>query len=95
MIIILGLIGSEPNSGVIVASDASAVPSFFVPTEDDVVVERLKAAGAVIIGKTNVPELGYSGASYNMIFPPTNNPWNTERTAGGSSAGSVKCPDRL
>ena len=59
-----------------------------MPTEDDVVVERLKAAGAIIIGKTNVPELGYSGASYNMIFPPTNNPWNTERTAGGSSAGS-------
>jgi aspartyl-tRNA(Asn)/glutamyl-tRNA(Gln) amidotransferase subunit A len=60
----------------------------YVPTEDDVVVERLKAAGAIIIGKTNVPELGYSGASYNMIFPPTNNPWNTERTAGGSSSGS-------
>ena len=53
---------------------------------DDVVVERLKAAGAVILGKTNVPELGYSGASYNMIFPPTRNPWNTDRTAGGSSA---------
>ena len=60
----------------------------YVPTEDDVVVERLKAAGAIMIGKTNVPELGYSGASYNMIFPPTNNPWNTERTAGGSSSGS-------
>ena len=60
----------------------------YVPTEDDVVVERLKATGAIIIGKTNVPELGYSGASYNMIFPPTNNPWNTERTAGGSSSGS-------
>src|SRR4249919_2852938 len=60
----------------------------FVPEEDDIVVERLKAAGAIIIGKTNVPELGYSGASYNLIFPPTNNPWNTERTAGGSSAGS-------
>src|SRR5215471_1098835 len=60
----------------------------YVPTEDDVVVERLKAAGAIILGKTNVPEFGYSGASYNLIFPPTNNPWNTERTAGGSSAGS-------
>src|SRR5215469_9867192 len=60
----------------------------FVPEEDDVVVERLKAAGALIIGKTNVPELGYSGASYNMIFQPTNNPWNTECTAGGSSSGS-------
>jgi aspartyl-tRNA(Asn)/glutamyl-tRNA(Gln) amidotransferase subunit A len=59
-----------------------------VPDEDDVVVERLKGAGAIILGKTNVPELGYSGASYNMIFPPTRNPWNTDRTAGGSSAGS-------
>jgi len=73
--------GIKTTSGSIIYKD-------FVPTEDDVVVERLKAAGAVIIGKTNVPELGYSGASYNMIFPPTNNPWNTERTAGGSSAGS-------
>jgi aspartyl-tRNA(Asn)/glutamyl-tRNA(Gln) amidotransferase subunit A len=35
--------------------------------------DDLRAAGAIIIGKTNVPELGYSGASYNMIFPPTNN----------------------
>ena len=60
----------------------------FVPDEDDIVVERLKAAGAVILGKTNVPELGYSGASYNMIFPATRNPWNVERTSGGSSAGS-------
>jgi aspartyl-tRNA(Asn)/glutamyl-tRNA(Gln) amidotransferase subunit A len=60
----------------------------FVPDEDDVVVERLKAAGAVILGKTNVPELGYSGASHNMIFPESRNPWNIERTTGGSSAGS-------
>ena len=44
----------------------------YVPTEDDVVVERLKAAGAIILGKTNVPEFGYSGASYNLISPPTN-----------------------
>ena len=73
--------GIKTTSGSIIYKD-------FVPTEDDVVVERLKAAGAVIIGKTNVPELGYSGASFNLIFPPTKNPWNTERTAGGSSAGS-------
>jgi aspartyl-tRNA(Asn)/glutamyl-tRNA(Gln) amidotransferase subunit A len=73
--------GIKTTSGSIIYQD-------FVPTEDDVVVERLKAAGAVIIGKTNVPELGYSGASFNLIFPPTKNPWNTERTAGGSSAGS-------
>lgn len=73
--------GIRTTSGSIIYKD-------YIPTEDDVVVERLKAAGAIIIGKTNVPELGYSGASYNMIFPPTNNPWNTDRTAGGSSSGS-------
>jgi aspartyl-tRNA(Asn)/glutamyl-tRNA(Gln) amidotransferase subunit A len=73
--------GIKTTSGSILYKD-------YVPDEDDVVVERLKAAGAVIIGKTNVPDLGYSGASYNMIFPPTKNPWNTDRTAGGSSAGS-------
>lgn len=73
--------GIKTTSGSIIYKD-------YIPTEDDVVVERLKAAGAIILGKTNVPELGYSGASYNMIFPPTKNPWNLERTAGGSSAGS-------
>ena len=50
--------GIRTTSGSIIYKD-------FVPTEDDVVVERLTAAGAVIIGKTNVPELGYSGASFN------------------------------
>jgi aspartyl-tRNA(Asn)/glutamyl-tRNA(Gln) amidotransferase subunit A len=60
----------------------------FVPEEDDVVVERLKAADAVILGKTNVPEFGYSGVGHNPVFPATRNPWNTELTPGGSSAGS-------
>jgi aspartyl-tRNA(Asn)/glutamyl-tRNA(Gln) amidotransferase subunit A len=69
-------------------TSGSYVYKDYVPVEDVVVVERLKAAGAVIVGKTNVPELGYSGASHNMIFPETRNPWNTERTSGGSSAGS-------
>jgi aspartyl-tRNA(Asn)/glutamyl-tRNA(Gln) amidotransferase subunit A len=60
----------------------------FVPDEDDIVVERLKAAGAIIIGKTNVPEFGYSGVGHNPVFPTTRNPWNTALTPGGSSAGS-------
>jgi aspartyl-tRNA(Asn)/glutamyl-tRNA(Gln) amidotransferase subunit A len=60
----------------------------FVPDEDDVVVERLKAAGCVIVGKTNVPEFGYSGVGHNPVFETTRNPWNLERTPGGSSAGS-------
>lgn len=61
----------------------------FVPDEDDVVVERLKDAGAVILGKTNVPEFGYSGVGHNPVFPTTRNPWNTDLTPGGSSAGSA------
>lgn len=60
----------------------------FIPDEDDIVVERLKAAGAIIIGKTNVPEFGYSGVGHNPVFETTRNPWNTDRTSGGSSAGS-------
>lgn len=60
----------------------------FVPDEDDIVVERLKAAGAVIIGKTNVPEFGYSGVGHSPVFEATRNPWNLAMTSGGSSAGS-------
>ena len=61
----------------------------FVPEEDDVAVERLKEAGAIILGKTNVPEFGYSGASDNPVFESTTNPWDTRLTSGGSSAGSA------
>jgi aspartyl-tRNA(Asn)/glutamyl-tRNA(Gln) amidotransferase subunit A len=60
----------------------------FTPDEDDIVVERLKHADAVIIGKTNVPEFGYSGVGHNSVFPTTRNPWNLALTSGGSSAGS-------
>ena len=60
----------------------------FVPDEDDVVVERLKGAGAIVLGKTNVPEFGYSGVGHNPVFETTRNPWNTDLTPGGSSAGS-------
>jgi aspartyl-tRNA(Asn)/glutamyl-tRNA(Gln) amidotransferase subunit A len=60
----------------------------FVPDEDDVVVERLKDAGAIVLGKTNVPEFGYSGVGHNPVFATTVNPWNTALTSGGSSAGS-------
>jgi aspartyl-tRNA(Asn)/glutamyl-tRNA(Gln) amidotransferase subunit A len=60
----------------------------FVPDEDDVAVERLKGAGAIVLGKTNVPEFGYSGVGHNPVFDTTTNPWDTSRTPGGSSAGS-------
>ncbi len=61
----------------------------YVSDVDDVVVERLKDAGSLILGKTNVPEFGYSGVGHNPVFETTRNPWNTDLTPGGSSAGSV------
>jgi aspartyl-tRNA(Asn)/glutamyl-tRNA(Gln) amidotransferase subunit A len=60
-----------------------------VPEEDDVVVERLKEAGAIVIGKTNTSEFGYGAVGHNPLFATTRNPWNTELTPGGSSAGSA------
>ena len=75
------------TEGVVTASGSFAYKDF-VPDEDDVVVERLKQAGTVIIGKTNVPEFGYSGVGHNPVFETTRNPWNLELTPGGSSAGS-------
>ena len=66
-------------------------PAFkdFVATEDAVAVARLKAAGAIVLGKTNVP-LGLGDLqSYNAIYGTTNNPWDLGRTPGGSSGGSA------
>ncbi len=60
-----------------------------VPDEDDVAVERLKAAGAIVVGKTNASEFGYGPVGHNPLFPTTRNPWNTALTPGGSSAGSA------
>lgn len=60
-----------------------------IPDEDDVVVERLRQAGAVIIGKTNTSEFGYGAVGHNPVFPTTRNPWNPGKTPGGSSAGSA------
>ena len=66
------------------------VPAYknFVPQEDAVMVARVKAAGAVILGKTNVPYLLGDWQSYNDIYGTTNNPWDLGRTPGGSSGGS-------
>jgi amidase len=61
----------------------------FVPKEDAVAVSRLKVAGAVILGKTNVPLALADLQSYNAIYGTTNNPWNVRHTPGGSSGGSA------
>ena len=61
----------------------------FVPSEDAVLVERLKAAGAIVLGKTNLPEFGLIPVTDNALFGPTSNPWDLARVSGGSSGGSA------
>jgi len=62
----------------------------FIPEEDDIVVGRLRTSGAVMLGKTNAPEFGYSAVGHNPIFETTRNPWNVALTSGGSSAGGLR-----
>ena len=57
--------------------------------EDSVQVARLRKAGAIVVGKTNTPEFGSTGFTKNRLFGTTRNPWNPERTPGGSSGGSA------
>ncbi|HEU5324161.1 MAG TPA: amidase [Methylomirabilota bacterium] len=59
-----------------------------VPAEDAPIVGRLKAAGAIMLGKTNTPTFGWIGATHNLLFGITRNPWNLDRTPGGSSGGA-------
>ena len=59
-----------------------------VPTEDAPMVARLKAAGGIMLGKTNTPTMGWIGATHNLLFGITRNPWNLDRTPGGSSGGA-------
>ena len=60
----------------------------FVPTHDALFVERLRAAGAIVIGKTNVPEFGLGSHSYNRVFGTTRNAYDLALSAGGSSGGA-------
>jgi len=61
----------------------------YVPDYDSELVRRFKGAGVVTIGKTNTPELGLMGITEPELFGPTRNPWNTDRTPGGSSGGTA------
>ncbi|HYA91707.1 MAG TPA: amidase family protein [Thermodesulfobacteriota bacterium] len=67
---------------------ASKMHENFIPDQDEVVVERLKAAGAIIIGKTNSCEYGYKAVTDNPLWGITRNPWNLEMTPAGSSGGA-------
>src|SRR3981081_4520972 len=61
----------------------------YVPTEDDIVVERMRRAGAITIGKTNTPEFGAGSQTFNSVFGATHNPYDLSKTCGGSSGGAT------
>lgn len=78
----------EETKGV-VSSFGSPLFAQHVPAQDSLMVDRLRAAGALIIGKTNVPEFGFGSQSYNTVFGTTLNAYDQSRTAGGSSGGAA------
>ncbi|HEX4275538.1 MAG TPA: amidase [Bryobacteraceae bacterium] len=61
----------------------------FVPEEDSLLVERVKDAGAILLGKTNTPEFGAGSQTFNEVFGPTLNPFDRAKTCGGSSGGAA------
>lgn len=61
----------------------------FVPEQDALIVERLKRAGAITLGKTNTPEFGAGSQTFNEVFGETKNPYDTSKTCGGSSGGAA------
>ena len=60
-----------------------------VPEKDDLIVERIRNAGAIMVGKTNTPEFGAGSQTFNEVFGVTSNPYDTSKTCGGSSGGAA------
>ena len=60
-----------------------------IPDQDSIVVERIRSSGAIILGKTNTPEFGFSGTTENRLGDACRNPWNADCTPGGSSGGAA------
>ena len=77
-----------PTKGVR-TTHGSPIYAEHVPDEDHVLVERLSAAGAILIGKTNTPEFGAGSQTFNKVFGATRNPYDLRMTAGGSSGGAA------
>ncbi|MCP4544311.1 MAG: amidase [Chloroflexi bacterium] len=77
-----------PTKG-IRTTQGSPIFKDFVPDQDDLIVERLKKAGAITIGKTNTPEFGAGSQTYNEVFGETLNPYDMSKTCGGSSGGAA------
>ncbi|MEM7531110.1 MAG: amidase [Chloroflexota bacterium] len=70
-------------------TSGSPIFADFVPDQDALIVHRLKQAGAITIGKTNVPEFGAGSQTFNPVFGATVNPYDTSKTCGGSSGGAA------
>jgi aspartyl-tRNA(Asn)/glutamyl-tRNA(Gln) amidotransferase subunit A len=79
----------EDSAGYVTTFGSEVLSSEQPATVDSLLVARLKAAGAIVVGKTNTPELGWKGFTDNPRFGPTRNPWSTRHTPGGSSGGSA------
>ncbi|MBW2391237.1 MAG: amidase [Deltaproteobacteria bacterium] len=71
------------------STSGSKLLEHFVPLHDDLIVERLRRAGAITIGKTNTPEFGAGSQTFNEVFGATRNPWDLSKTCGGSSGGAA------
>ena len=78
----------QPTKG-IRTTFGSPIYRDFVPAEDSLIVERLRHAGAITIGKTNTPEFGAGSQTFNPVFGSTLNPYDTTKTCGGSSGGAA------
>jgi aspartyl-tRNA(Asn)/glutamyl-tRNA(Gln) amidotransferase subunit A len=79
----------EDAAGFVTTRGSMAFASGPAAVDDSSLVERLRAAGCVVVGKTNTPELGWKADTVNPVFGATYNPWALERSAGGSSGGSA------
>lgn len=84
----IGIKDLTPTKG-IKTSFGTKVFADHVPDRDATIVERLKAEGAIILGKTNTPDFGHKGTTDNLLFGATKNPWDLSKTSGGSSGGSA------
>ncbi len=73
----------------VLTTSGSKVSAAFVPQEDATTVARLREAGAVFLGKTNLHEFAYGISNVNPHYGPVRNPWDEERISGGSSGGSA------
>ena len=76
------------NTKGILTTQGSLIYKDFVPESDALIVERVKKAGAIVIGKSNTPEFGAGSQTFNAVFGSTKNPYDVSKTCGGSSGGA-------